>query len=52
MSAKERVEKALSLLVDVNLPILKIIDAYPHELSGGQRQRSMIAMALALGQKF
>ena len=52
MSAKERVEKALSLLVDVNLPDpVKIIDAYPHELSGGQRQRSMIAMALALGPK-
>ena len=52
MSAKERVEKALSLLVDVNLPDpAKIIDAYPHELSGGQRQRSMIAMALALGPK-
>ena len=52
MSAKERAEKALSLLVDVNLPDPeKIIDAYPHELSGGQRQRSMIAMALALGPK-
>ena len=52
MSAKERAKKALSLLVDVNLPDpAKIIDAYPHELSGGQRQRSMIAMALALGPK-
>ncbi len=52
MSAKERAKKALSLLVDVNLPApAKIIDAYPHELSGGQRQRSMIAMALALGPK-
>jgi len=52
MSAKERVEKALSLLFEVNLPDPeKIIDAYPHELSGGQRQRSMIAMALALGPK-
>ena len=52
MSAKERAEKALCLLVDVNLPDPeKIIDAYPHELSGGQRQRSMIAMALALGPK-
>jgi peptide/nickel transport system ATP-binding protein len=52
MSPKERAEKALSLLVDVNLPDPeKIIDAYPHELSGGQRQRSMIAMALALGPK-
>jgi peptide/nickel transport system ATP-binding protein len=52
MSARERAEKALSLLVDVNLPDpAKIIDAYPHELSGGQRQRSMIAMALALGPK-
>ncbi|MFL2844960.1 MAG: ABC transporter ATP-binding protein [Candidatus Puniceispirillaceae bacterium] len=52
MTAKERAKKALSLLVDVNLPDpAKIIDAYPHELSGGQRQRSMIAMALALGPK-
>ena len=52
MSAKERAKKALSLLVEVNLPDpAKIIDAYPHELSGGQRQRSMIAMALALGPK-
>ncbi|MDB2498232.1 ABC transporter ATP-binding protein [Alphaproteobacteria bacterium] len=52
MSPKERAEKALCLLVDVNLPDPeKIIDAYPHELSGGQRQRSMIAMALALGPK-
>ena len=52
MSAKERAEKALSLLFEVNLPDPeKIINAYPHELSGGQRQRSMIAMALALGPK-
>lgn len=50
MPAKERAERALSLLVDVNLPDPEnIINAYPHELSGGQRQRSMIAMALALG---
>ncbi len=52
MPAKERAERALSLLVDVNLPDpAQIINAYPHELSGGQRQRSMIAMALALGPK-
>ena len=52
MSPKERAEKALSLLVDVNLPDPEnIIDAYPHELSGGQRQLSMIAIALALGPK-
>ena len=52
MTKKERVEKAIELLVDVNLPDpTQIINAYPHELSGGQRQRAMIAMALALGPK-
>ena len=52
MSKKERAEKALKLMEDVNLPDpSRIINAYPHELSGGQRQRSMIAMALALGPK-
>ena len=52
MGKKERVEKAIKLLEDVNLPDpAQIINAYPHELSGGQRQRAMIAMALALGPK-
>jgi len=52
MNKKERVEKSIRLLEDVNLPDpSRIINAYPHELSGGQRQRSMIAMALALGPK-
>lgn len=52
LSKKERAEKALKLMEDVNLPDpTRIINAYPHELSGGQRQRAMIAMALALGPK-
>ena len=52
MSKKERAEKAIQLMEDVNLPDPRqIINAYPHELSGGQRQRAMIAMALALGPK-
>jgi peptide/nickel transport system ATP-binding protein len=52
MSKKERAEKAIKLMEDVNLPDpYQIINAYPHELSGGQRQRAMIAMALALGPK-
>ena len=52
MSKKERAEKAIQLMEDVNLPDPhQIINAYPHELSGGQRQRAMIAMALALGPK-
>ena len=52
MSKKERAEKAIKLMEDVNLPDPhQIINAYPHELSGGQRQRAMIAMALALGPK-
>ena len=52
MTKKERVEKSIKLLEDVNLPDpAQIINAYPHELSGGQRQRAMIAMALALGPK-
>ena len=52
MSKKERLEKSIKLLEDVNIPDpAQIINAYPHELSGGQRQRAMIAMALALGPK-
>ncbi|MEM8841469.1 MAG: ABC transporter ATP-binding protein, partial [Pseudomonadota bacterium] len=52
MPAKERRERAVSLLDDVHLPDpARIVEAYPHELSGGQRQRAMIAMALALDPK-
>ncbi|MEM6676404.1 MAG: ABC transporter ATP-binding protein [Pseudomonadota bacterium] len=49
MVARDRREKAIQLLDDVQLPDpRRIMDAHPHELSGGQRQRAMIAMALAL----
>jgi peptide/nickel transport system ATP-binding protein len=52
MSTKERVQRSIKLLGDVDLPDPeKIIGTYPHELSGGQRQRAMIAMALALDPK-
>ena len=52
MTNIERVNKAIELLNDVNLPSPKhIMSAFPHELSGGQRQRAMIAMALALKPK-
>ncbi|MDW4499377.1 ABC transporter ATP-binding protein [Sulfitobacter sp. D35] len=52
MPARERRERALQLLDDVQLPDPEeCLRAYPHELSGGQRQRAMIAMALALDPK-
>ena len=52
MTAKERRQRAIQLLKDVQLPDpAQIVGAYPHELSGGQRQRAMIAMALALEPK-
>ncbi|MEL6478557.1 MAG: ABC transporter ATP-binding protein [Pseudomonadota bacterium] len=52
MSARERRERALQLLDDVQIPDpAQALGAYPHELSGGQRQRAMIAMALALDPK-
>ncbi len=52
MSSRERRERALQLLRDVQLPDPEqSLKAYPHELSGGQRQRAMIAMALALDPK-
>jgi peptide/nickel transport system ATP-binding protein len=52
MPAKERRQRAIQLLEDVQLPDPeKIVSAYPHELSGGQRQRAMIAMALSLEPK-
>ena len=49
MRSNERMQEAIKLLEDVNLPNpAQIMNSYPHELSGGQRQRAMIAMALAL----
>ncbi|MEM7059442.1 MAG: ABC transporter ATP-binding protein [Pseudomonadota bacterium] len=52
MPARERQERSLELLRDVQLPDPdQALKAYPHELSGGQRQRAMIAMALALDPK-
>jgi peptide/nickel transport system ATP-binding protein len=49
MRSNERMQGAIKLLEDVNLPNpAQIMNSYPHELSGGQRQRAMIAMALAL----
>jgi len=52
MPAKERRQRALGLLGDVQIPDPEqALKAYPHELSGGQRQRAMIAMALALDPK-
>ncbi|MEL6791838.1 MAG: ABC transporter ATP-binding protein [Pseudomonadota bacterium] len=52
MPARERRDRALQLLKDVQLPDPEqSLKAYPHELSGGQRQRAMIAMALALDPK-
>jgi peptide/nickel transport system ATP-binding protein len=51
-SKRERLQLALSLLEDVQLPDPpRILKAYPHQLSGGQRQRAMIAMALDLEPK-
>jgi peptide/nickel transport system ATP-binding protein len=46
-SAKERKEKVMSLLHQVNLTG-DIYNRYPHEFSGGQRQRIGIARALAV----
>jgi len=49
LTPRERKQKALQLLREVNLPDPeRAMRAYPHQLSGGQRQRAMIAMALAL----
>lgn len=52
LSRKNRTQRALSLIEDVQLPDpQRIVRAYPHQLSGGQRQRAMIAMALAMEPK-
>ncbi|MEM1382685.1 MAG: ABC transporter ATP-binding protein [Pseudomonadota bacterium] len=52
LSSRERRERVLSLLTEVQLPDPeRIIRAYPHQLSGGQRQRAMIAQALILDPK-
>ena len=41
-------ERARSVLADLNLDPERIFDSYQHELSGGQRQRVLIALALIL----
>ncbi|MBC8104763.1 MAG: ABC transporter ATP-binding protein [Cytophagales bacterium] len=50
-NAKEREERAASLLTEVGLPPAAL-DRYPHEFSGGQRQRIAIARALSVGPQF
>ncbi len=52
LSRRERRERVVQLLADVNLPDPeRLYRAYPHQLSGGQRQRVVIAMAIALQPK-
>ena len=47
MSAKERKERAIQALKDVELSNAEeVYNCYPHELSGGMRQRVMIASAI------
>ncbi len=47
LSAKERYEKVLEMLKDVELNDPEtVMNQYPHELSGGMRQRVMIATAM------
>lgn len=48
---KERKEKAISLLQQVQLPA-DVFNRYPHQFSGGQRQRICIARALASDPSF
>ena len=50
-NAKEREDRAASLLTEVGLPPTAL-DRYPHEFSGGQRQRIAIARALSVGPDF
>lgn len=50
-TAREREERVLRLLEEVNLPP-GALDRYPHEFSGGQRQRIAIARALSVGPRF
>lgn len=47
LSAKERKEKVLSMMVKVGLRA-EFYDRYPHMFSGGQRQRIVIARGLML----
>ncbi|MEO7221401.1 MAG: ABC transporter ATP-binding protein [Devosia sp.] len=48
ISRKEAMERALQLLIEVQIPDPDArLRQYPHQMSGGQRQRVMIAMALA-----
>ncbi|MUK88872.1 ATP-binding cassette domain-containing protein [Ornithinibacillus sp. L9] len=47
-SPKERMEKVIELLKQVEIPNAETVATYfPHQLSGGMRQRVMIAIALA-----
>ena len=48
LTATERRERAMKLLVDVGIPNPeRVYEAFPHELSGGMRQRIIIAIALS-----